>query len=221
MACNVFAQVNLTRTGYATDLEALSAWSGLFALATWLCAMLPLALVLDEDSRFLRPLAAWPFGALCGVLACALLLAAVVGRELFEVPAFYAQAALTGAVAWGTYAHLARSERIASAPGRWTAIGWLAAPLCIALFYAVVAPGLERLAPAFAFHYGTSAMRARVFERTLRELRVGDTLEDLRRRLPGEFEGEIVSTAGQIGANTEYSIGFEAGRITRIDVRTR
>src|SRR5262245_36057082 len=50
--------------GRVTDLEAMCFWSGLFVFASWLVAMLPLALRLDRDAVLLAPLVAPLFGAL-------------------------------------------------------------------------------------------------------------------------------------------------------------
>src|SRR5262245_55034735 len=100
MCANVAAQGLVTADGTPREVEGVALWSALFVLATWLCAMLPLALFLREDSRGLGLVVAWPFGALWGMLAFLLLFAVFTGREVFGVPAFYAQAALTGAVAW-------------------------------------------------------------------------------------------------------------------------
>ena len=72
-----------------------------------------------------------------------------------------------------------------------------------------------------ALRFVPPAMRERVFARTLRGLRVGDSIEDLRRALPGKFDFETTGTSGQMGADLVYRIEFTDGRITAIDLHRR
>lgn len=202
------------------DLEAAGLWSGLFAFAAWCLAFVPLVKRLDTDGALHRLPAAPIFGAICGVVLCAVLLLPFGAVELIA-SRFGVQAALVGAFSWTLYSQLVGSRWLAARPTR-AAWGCALAPaVLVAAFVLVVAPAIERLAPAVAWRFGPSAMRQRVFERTLRSLRVGDSIDDLRRALPGQFDYETTRTMGQMGANLVYRIEFAAGRVTAVDLQRR
>ena len=205
--------------GYVTDFEAVVAWSGLFVLAAWVLALAPLAVRLDPASPLCRlPLASIVGGA-AGVLCCALLLLPLGGLALLARPLFLGQAAVVGAASATLHVVAVRRWRwLAAHPvgGAWLcAAGPFAAT---GAFLVAVAPAVERLAPSVAYRFGTFAVRERVFERTLRALRTGDSIARLRAALPGEFRFETTRTTGAMGA-LRYRIEFADGRVTAVDLR--
>lgn len=202
--------------GYVTDFDAVAMWSGLFTLVAWAAGVVPVARFVGEE----RALYGFPwstlFGGACGLLLCAAFLVPIRGAtELLGTPVFLGQAFPVGAVSWSLYACAARRAR----PHRHAALaGWLLPPIALGVFAFAVWPALERVAPAAAYRFGSDDARHRLFERTLRELRVGDSIEMLRERLPGEFAFETTRTTGNRGAHLSYTIEFAEGRVTKVEL---
>ncbi|MFN0242436.1 MAG: hypothetical protein ACKVWV_06035 [Planctomycetota bacterium] len=205
--------------GYVTDFDAIAAWSGIFAFAAWVIAVIPLALRVDEEGALCRAPWAPVFGGVCGVLLCIVFLIPIGGgAEVLGQPTFLGQAFLVGGTSWWLYTWAARRPW---PPRLAVACGALLPPIAIALFAFVVWPSLERITPSFAYRFGSDEARQRMFERTLRELRVGDSIDALRERLPGEFDFETTRTTGNRGPHLSYTIEFEEGRVTKVELRNR
>jgi hypothetical protein len=208
--------------GYVTDFEAFTAWSGLFALASWAIAFVPIALRFDLDSGIYRGAIAPVFGAVCGIVCLAVCLLPFGGWELLGEWQIVGQAIVVGGVSWTLFAF---------ALPRWT---WLRRPvgrgvlLCVAFPFAAIAafvflvwPTIERVSPSFAFRLGTYDVQQRVFERVLRELRVGDSLATLHDEFPDRFPEATTGMTGQLGADLVWRIEFEDGRVTKVDLGRR
>lgn len=203
--------------GYVTDFESIAAWSGLFTLSAWAIALAPVALFVSEERAVYRFPWSVPFGGVCGVVLCGAFLApSLVGISmLVDRPSFLAHAALVGAVSWCTYALAARHAR----SSRSVVIAGFAFPvLALGTFQFVLWPAFERCAPAAAYRFGTDSARDRLFERALRELRLGDSIETLRAKLPGEFAFDTTRTTGNHGPHFRYTLEFVNGRVTKIEL---
>lgn len=222
MAWNVATQVLGPGFGYVTDFEAFAVWSAIFAFAAWALAFVPIALRFEPDSGVYSGRIAPVFGAVCGLACAALCLLPLGGLELLQSWEITGQAAIVGAASWTLYALAIR---------RWT---WLQRPvsrgvlLCAvfpfaatALFVFVLWPAIERVSPSFAYRFGTYDVQQRVFERVLRAVKVGDSLESLHRELPDRFPDETTGMTGQLGADLVWRIRFEAGLVSEVDLHRR
>lgn len=209
------------RTGAGVeDFQALAGWSGMFVVAAWCLAFVPLVRRLDRDDVLHRLPVAPMFGAIAGIVLFAALMLPF-GSSGLIAGRFGVQAALVGAVAWTLYTQLVGRRWLATQPTR-AAWGCALAPFALAgAFALLVAPTIEWWAPSIAWRFGPPAMRQRVFARTLRDLRVGDSIDRLRRALPGKFDFETTRTTGQMGADLVYRLEFADGRITAVDVHRR
>lgn len=221
LAAYVVGEAFGTGYGQVTDFEAVALWSGLFAGAAWLSAFVPIAVRVDADGPLCRPPVAPLFGALCGLVLCALLLVPFGGLALLGQALFQVQAAMVGGVSFGLFAWSLRREGLAARPGRSTIAAAAFPPLALLAFALVLWPAFERFAPSTAYRLGTYQARQRIFERTLRTLEVGDSIEVLRERLPGEFPVETTRTTGNAGPHLSYTIELEDGRVTRVELRER
>ena len=203
-----------TRAGYVTDLEALRGWSALYSFLAWLLGIVPLALWLDPEHRLARFPVAPLFGAICGMVLLWVLLLPVAATPLATQQPFGVQAALTGAIAWGTFCGLRAAPGLRSAPRLF------AAPFVLTwMFIALGWPLLERATPGLAYQIADTATRGRLFESALRGLRVGDSLAELRARLPGEFRIEPRNASGRLASGGSYRLDFAAGRAARVEIR--
>lgn len=205
--------------GYVTDFDAIAIWSGLFTFAAWAAGVVPAVLFVGEERAIYRLPWSALFGGACGSASCALFLAPIRGAiELLGSPVFLGQACLVGALSWSLYACAA----VRAWPRRHAALaGSLLPPIALAAFAFVFWPALESVAPAVAYRIGSDDARQRIFARTLRELRVGDSIELLRERLPGEFDFETTRTTGNRGPHFSYTIEFVEGRVTKVELRDR
>ncbi len=222
LAWKVAAQVLGPGFGYVTDFEAFTFWSGLFAFAAWIAAFVPIALRFELESGIYRPRTAPLFGAVCGLACAALCLLPLGALELLGSWPIAGQAMVVGGTSWTIYALAIRRWSWLRRPvGRGVLLCATAPFAAAALFVFVLWPTIERSAPSFAYTFGTSAVRQRVFERVLRALQVGDSLADLHRLLPDTFPRETTGMSGQLGADLVWRIRFEAGRVSAVTVERR
>jgi hypothetical protein len=221
LAWYVGRQAHASGFGYVTDLEAVRLWSALFSFAAWLAVMVPLAVFVDSRRRIFR----WPwapaFGAVCSVALLGLGLMPLAATALVKEPLFAIHAAVTGAVAWGSYVLAYRRLRGRGTGARVATLLFASPAIALVLFTVILWPALERVAPAVAYRYGDHHTRARLYERGLRSLRVGDSLEELRRRLPGEFVIEPRNASGNLASGAQYRLDVANGRVTRIEISHR
>ena len=80
----------------------------IFAMAAWLVTMLPISLLVGPHSVVCRALFAPLFGGLCGLIAFAIEVAALMRGMLMYEPWLYVWAFWIGASAWSLYAWLLR-----------------------------------------------------------------------------------------------------------------
>ncbi|HKE01931.1 MAG TPA: hypothetical protein VKE69_13030 [Planctomycetota bacterium] len=200
------------------DLEAIRLWSGVFSFVAWLAAVIPLITYVDPERWMFR----WPwapvFGAVCGVGMLALLLLPFSHGEMLRNPLFPIHAAITGAVSWGGYS-LACHWLDRKHAGAKSALALFATPPIVIVLFTVGAwPALERVAPSIAYRVSDTDTRARLYEKAIRGLRVGDSLSDLRSRLPGAFPVEPHNATGKLQSGAAYRLDVDKGRVKRIEI---
>jgi hypothetical protein len=198
--------------GYITDFDFLLSAPLLFTTIGWFLFGLPFFCLVRSDSSWMR----WPRSALTGLLLSSAAYWVLIGWAVWPVWYFHLFAAIVGLIAAPIYCWLIH---YLSAQRSYRRLVASFALVCfpILLFLSiqfVIWPVVELRLPKLAYRVGTFSVQTRIRHRLLRQLKPGDTLEEIRWGL-GMVDRQITSYSTHTEGQT-FVLSFKDGVVQEV-----
>jgi hypothetical protein len=212
-----FSITQVVKNGKTDDFEPVIFWSLIFTLAAWLIFIrIPLNRINPSSkifNKFIFPL----LTAIYGLIVFTILIGwGFINTDFYEV---FVQACVMGLTFGLVYTFVSANGLKTK---REKTIGYLT-PMIILTMFLVVFP---TILPTAALKFMPDSIESQIIKRTIKDFKVGDDFNDLKKRLPGWFDrnefsdfdnGEYNSTGGLGGLKIfglfYYTIQVHCNRI--------
>lgn len=202
--------------GKAEDSGMVLFWSGLFVLIAWAVFLVYPLSKLDPSKLLFKPLVFIPVSTLYGVFAYSVLMATTF-RIIALWKMFLPQATIIGLFFGLVCSLLLKSKSLVTAFQQHLVIK------VISLFSPVIALGfflwfLPLVAPSLVFRFMPDTIQENIIAKTIPKFQVGDTIESLKKALPGYVQH--IQDSGNLAASMEdfaFVLQVQCGKIIRIE----
>ncbi len=207
------------RNGTVTESGVMIFWTGLFITLSWFIFVIYPLIRLDSNRRLFKP-KIFPFvTAIYGGIAFVILVGGIF-RDLNLVLRFLHQSLLVGLIFGWVYSILIRHQKFNSLIKK-PLIKTLCvlSPALLAIFFLWLLPTLF---PLTMYRFMPDEIQDRIFVKTIKEFKVGDSFKVLNNKLPYQFN----STSSTFGSSysgplLDYTMEVRNDTIIKLDIVER
>jgi hypothetical protein len=207
------------RNGTVTESGVMIFWTGLFIVLSWLIFIIYPLGRLDSNRQLFKP-TIFPFvTAIYGGIAFIILVGGIF-RDLNLVLRFLHQSLFVGLIFGLVYSTLIRHQRFNSLIKKPVVkIFCVLTPLLLVTFFLWLLPTLF---PSTMYRFMPDEIQDRIFVKTIKGFKVGDSFQDLDNKVPYKFN----STSSTFGSNysgplLDYSMEVRNDTIIKLDIVER